>query len=217
MALNLIFLGPPGSGKGTIGALFANDAGIVHISTGDILREEIAANTKLGKQIKDIVSAGLLVDDELVAKIIDKRLKKDDCKRGFVLDGYPRTLNQARLLHKILADQNKQLTAVILLEVPEEELIKRLSGRRKCEKCGKQYNINTLNPPKVEGICDDCGGTLVQRNDDKPEIIKHRLKVYMKETLPLVEEYAAQGILKRVNALGSIEENLKKVKDILNE
>lgn len=215
MAMNLIFLGAPGSGKGTVGALLAKDLGIAHISTGDILREEIASGTKLGKQIQEIVSSGALVDDELVAKIIDKRIQEKDCEKGFALDGYPRTLTQARLLHKILADQEKELTAVILLELSDEELIKRLSGRRKCEKCGKQYNINTLEPPKVEGICDDCGGRLVQRADDTPETIKHRLEVYRNETQPLIEHYAYKGVLKRVNVESTIEENINMVKKVL--
>lgn len=215
MVYNLIFLGPPGSGKGTIGALLAKDLSIPHISTGEILRTEISSGTELGVQVKEIVASGALVDDELVAKIIDKRIKQEDCSQGFILDGYPRTLNQARLLQKIFADQSKELTATVLLNVPDDVLILRLSGRRKCDKCGKDYNINTLTPPKVEGVCDDCGGSLVQRKDDNPETIKNRLNLYREETEPLIQHYKEQGALKEIKAGNSIEDNLRMVKESL--
>ena len=145
-------------------------------------------------------------------KIIDKRIKEEDRGNGFILDGYPRTLNQARLLHEIFANQEKELNAVVLLEAPDNIIIERLSGRRKCEKCGRNYNINTLTPPAVEGVCHDCGGKLIQRNDDKPDTIKHRLEVYVADTQPLVEHYARYGVLKRVSVEESIEDNVVAVK-----
>ena len=185
--MNFIFLGPPGAGKGTLAAQVAEEYGIPQISTGDIFRENIKNQTELGKKVKAILDSGGLVSDDVVLEIVEDRLKKDDCKNGFILDGFPRTIPQAEAFEKLGID-----VKVVNFEVDNDLIIARLSNRRVCQNCKANYNV-TFMPPKVEGKCDKCGGELFTREDDKLESITHRLEVYRKETEPLIEFYKKLG------------------------
>jgi len=187
--LKLVLLGPPGSGKGTYAQRIGPKLGIPHISTGDMFRENIKNKTELGKKAKEYIDKGELVPDEITIEMLKQRLEQDDAKNGFILDGFPRTTTQAEALDKIT-----KIDAVINLVVPDEVVIARLSSRRQCKKCGKIYNVLFLKPKK-EGVCDVCGGELYQREDDKPEVIKERLKVYTKNTAPLIEYYKKKGVI----------------------
>ncbi|NJD76484.1 MAG: adenylate kinase [Candidatus Methanoperedens sp.] len=210
--MNIILLGPPGAGKGTQAKKIAEYCLIPHISTGDILRENINNNTNLGLKAKSYMSKGELVPDELLITIIKDRLSKKDCSGGFLLDGYPRTIPQADALQMILTESNKKLDVVLNIDVDDEELINRLSGRRMCS-CGASYHL-IFNPPAKDEICDRCGGKLYQRDDDKAEAIKNRLVVYKKQTQPLIEYYKKKGILQEIDGgkdIQAIFENIKKV------
>lgn len=187
--MNLIFLGAPGAGKGTHAEILSKDLSIPQISTGNIIREALKSGTEMGLKAKAYIEAGNLVPDEVVIGIIRERLTKDDCKNGYILDGFPRTIPQAEALDKMV-----RIDKVIDIEVSEQTILRRLSGRRVCGSCGASYNVNTKKP-KVEGICDTCGGTLVQRKDDQPETVKARLKVYHEQTEPLAGYYKKQGKL----------------------
>jgi adenylate kinase len=191
--MRIIILGPQGSGKGTYASRLSPILGIPHISTGDMCREEVKAGTARGKEIEKYVNAGNLVPDEIILQMVKERLKKPDCEKGFIFDGFPRTLNQAKELEKIAAPD-----VALYLDVPEWILIERLGSRVVCEKCGKIYNLRTLKPKK-EGICDECGGKLVRRKDDTPEAIRKRLEEYEKKTKPIVDFYKEKGILKKVS------------------
>jgi adenylate kinase len=206
--MNLIFFGAPGAGKGTIAKMLAEKLDLIHLSTGEMFRAEIASNSALGLKVKQIVESGALVSDEIVSQIVESALRKIKGK-GFILDGYPRNIQQAKMLEKILKKLKIKLDLAILFEVSEKELIKRLSGRFYCPNCNAQYNVNTLNPPKVEGKCDVCGADLKQREDDKPETVKKRLKIYNETIKEVLEFYEKKALLKRINAENSIEENLK--------
>ena len=181
--MNFIFLGPPGAGKGTLAAQVAEEFKIPQISTGDIFRENIKNQTELGKKVKAIMDAGGLVGDDVVLEIVEDRLKKDDCKNGFILDGFPRTIPQAEAFEKLGID-----VKVVNFEVNNDLIIARLSNRRVCKSCKANFNVKFM-PPKVEGVCDKCGGELFTREDDKLESITHRLEVYRKETEPLIDFY----------------------------
>lgn len=181
--MNFIFLGPPGAGKGTLAAQVAEEYKIPQISTGDIFRENIKNQTELGKKVKAIMDAGGLVGDDVVLEIVEDRLKKDDCKNGFILDGFPRTIPQAEAFEKLGID-----VKVVNFEVNNDLIIARLSNRRVCKNCKQNFNVKFM-PPKVEGVCDKCGGELFTREDDKLESITHRLEVYRKETEPLIDFY----------------------------
>lgn len=183
MSKNFIFLGPPGAGKGTLAAQVAEEYGIPQISTGDIFRENIKNQTELGKKVKAIMDAGGLVSDDVVLEIVEDRLKKDDCKNGFILDGFPRTIPQAEAFEKLGIE-----VKVVNFEVDNELIIARLSNRRVCKNCKANFNVK-FSPSKVEGICDKCGGELITREDDKLESITHRLEVYRSETEPLIAFY----------------------------
>jgi len=191
--MRIVMLGPPGAGKGTYASRLTVKLGIPHISTGDMVREEIKKQTELGKKIKEYSDRGALVPDEIIIRLLAERLRKPNCAKGFILDGFPRTINQAEALEKIA-----KIDLAINLNVPDEIIITRLSNRLICSKCGAIYNLLTLKPKK-EGICDKCGGNLYQREDDKPEVIKERLNVYRRQTAPLIEYYSKKGLLRNVS------------------
>jgi len=195
---NLVFLGPPGAGKGTIARMLSEETGLVHISTGDIFRSEIKGGTELGKKAKEYVNSGGLVPDELVGDMVGSRLAKDDCSEGFILDGFPRTVPQAEIFKSVLDRIGKQLDLVVYFKASDDILLKRLTARIICKKCGLNFN-KLFSPPKVEGVCDECGGELYQRDDDSLETAKDRLSVYYKETSPLIELYEKEGILYEVD------------------
>jgi adenylate kinase len=212
----VILLGAPGAGKGTHAKRLSSLLGIPHISTGDIFREEMEKNSELGQEVRRYVERGELVPDEVVNLVVKKRLSQDDCKKGFILDGYPRTLQQAEALEEILKELSLPLKKVINLVVSEEEIIRRLSGRRICRNCGAIFHIVNM-PPKKEGICDYCGGELYQRDDDKPEAIRHRLAVYHKQTEPLIRFYEEKGLLVNVNCEVPLEQSVEEIVRILKD
>lgn len=211
----LIFLGPPGAGKGTHAKEISQILSIPHISTGDIFREAVKNQTELGVKVKEYLDAGKLVPDELVWAVVKDRLEKEDCKNGFILDGFPRTIPQADMLDKYLIDK-KAIVKAIYLDAPDELVIRRLSSRRVCRNCGAIYNLLSM-PPKVEGICDICGGELYQRSDDYPDVIKHRLETYYKETQPLIEYYKSKGYMYTIDAEKDREEVLKEILKVIEE
>ena len=208
--VRIILLGPPGSGKGTQAKLLSKKYSIPHIAMGDILREEVAKKTPLGKKVNVYMSKGELVPDEIVIEVLKKRLQEADCVDGFILDGFPRTLNQAKALDNMLNELNLKIDAVIYIEVPDEEIMKRLSLRRTCKVCGRIYNLH-YNPPKQDGKCDVCGGELIIRDDDKPEVIKNRLKVYNDQTKPLVDYYKSHKLLICINGVDSIDKVFQQI------
>jgi adenylate kinase len=196
--LNLILFGPPGAGKGTQAERLQRDFQLPFISTGDMLRTNVREETELGQQAKRYMDAGELVPDELIVAMAAERLQEDDAQDGFILDGFPRTLAQAEALDNQLAEMGRRVTAALLITVPDEEVIRRLSGRRVCVKNGHNYHIE-FDPPKHEGVCDQDGSRLVQRDDDRPEVIQNRLRVYHEQTEPLVDHYDEQGLLRRID------------------
>ena len=197
--MKLIILGAPGSGKGTASTVIRDKYSLAHISTGDIFRANIKNGTELGMEAKKYMDQGLLVPDELTVRILLDRVAQDDCKNGYILDGFPRTIYQAEELDKFLAEQGQKLDAVINFQVGHDTLIQRLTGRRICKNCGAGYHIVGM-PPKVEGICDKCGGELEQRKDDTVETAENRIVVYNESTKPLIEYYEKSGALKNFNA-----------------
>jgi len=194
--LNLILFGPPGAGKGTQAERLRKDFELPYIATGDMLRANVKEQTELGKQAKAYMDAGDLVPDELILAMAADRLNEDDAQDGFILDGFPRTLEQAQALDTQLSDMGRRVTAALLIDVPDEEVIRRLSGRRMCVKSGHSYHVE-FDPPKHEGVCDQDGSRLIQRDDDKEETIRRRLQVYHSQTEPLIAHYDAQGLLRR--------------------
>jgi adenylate kinase len=196
--LNLILIGPPGAGKGTQADRLRADFQLPFISTGDMLRANVKEGTELGKQAKGYMDAGDLVPDDLIVAMAAERLQHEDAQDGFILDGFPRTLEQAKALGKQLSELNRRVTAALLIDVPDEELINRLSGRRVCVKAGHNYHVE-FDPPKREGVCDQDGSRLIQRDDDKPEVIRNRLQVYHDQTEPLIEYYDEQGVMRRID------------------
>lgn len=196
--MKIIMLGAPGAGKGTQAKMIADKYSVPHISTGDIFRANIKNGTELGMEAKKYMDAGQLVPDELTVKILLDRVAQDDCKNGYVLDGFPRTIPQAEVLDKALTELGDSVDFAIDVDVPDANIIKRMSGRRACLSCGATYHIEHV-PPKKEGVCDRCGNELVLRDDDKPETVQKRLTVYHEQTQPLIEYYTKKGILKTVD------------------
>ena len=196
--MHIILMGPPGAGKGTQAANLVKRYGILHISTGDMFREAVKEGTPLGKEAKSYMDAGKLVPDEVTIGIVRERLSKPDCQKGFILDGFPRTVEQADALDEILADNGIKLTGVVNINVPTADLIERAVGRRICKNCGHSFHVK-FKPSKVVGVCDDCGGTTYQRADDSEETMKSRLSVYESSTRPLIEYYKKAGVYKEID------------------
>lgn len=214
--MNLILLGGPGAGKGTQAKKLIDKYQIPQISTGDILRAAVKEGTEMGKKAKEYMDAGKLVPDEVVIGIIKDRLAQPDCKKGFILDGFPRTVPQAEALDKVLADLGSKIDHVISIDVDEEELVTRLTGRRTCKNpdCGQMYHIK-FNPPKKEGVCDKCGSELYQRDDDNEATVRSRLATYNQATKPLIDYYQAKGLLRPIKGVGSIDDIFNQICRIL--
>jgi len=203
--MNVILMGPPGAGKGTQAKRIARKLNIPHISTGDMLREAVAAGTDLGLKVKEIMDKGLLVPDDLMIDLVRERLAREDTKNGFILDGFPRTVEQAIALDKMLDELKKEIDVALLVDADEEEIVKRISSRRVCSECGKVYNLLSLRPA-VEGYCDNDGSKLIQRDDDKPETVRARYRVYSNKTAPVIRYYSGEkGILVKVDGSGEID------------
>lgn len=213
--MRIVLIGAPGGGKGTQAKMLIEKYGIPQVSTGDLLREAVAAGTPLGMRAKAAMDAGQLVSDDIVLGMIQERLSKPDAQKGFILDGFPRNIPQAEALDKMLDKLGKPLQASILIDVDFDVLMQRLTGRRTCQSCGQMYNVYT-NPPRVEGVCDKCGGAVVQRSDDNEATISNRLKVYEAQTAPLVDYYRQQGKLRTVQGIGEIQDIFNNITQILN-
>ncbi|MCH5257909.1 MAG: adenylate kinase [Lachnospiraceae bacterium] len=213
--MKIIMLGAPGAGKGTQAQMIADKFGVPHISTGDIFRENVKNGTELGIEAKKYMDQGALVPDELTVKILLDRVAKDDCKNGYVLDGFPRTIPQAEVLDNALNELGEKIDYAINVDVPDENIIRRMSGRRACLACGATYHIEHI-PPKTEGICDRCGKELVLRDDDKEETVKNRLDVYHKQTQPLIDFYTKKGVLKTVDGTQDMKDVFAAITAILS-
>lgn len=214
--MRLILMGPPGVGKGTQAKKLAVVYEIPQISTGDILREAIVNDTPVGREAKEYMDAGRLVPDDVILNLMKDTLGSEKCAQGFILDGFPRTVPQATGLDTLLATLEIDLNAVLVMEVPEEIIVDRLSNRRSCPECGAIYNLKT-SPPKKDEICDKCGAQLIQRSDDKPETIKNRLKVYREETAPVIDFYAGKNLVKTIDATGTVSEVWEKIQSALSQ
>ncbi len=212
--MKIIMLGAPGAGKGTQAKQIADKYSIPHISTGDIFRANLKAGTELGKKAKEYMDQGLLVPDELTCDLVMDRIGQEDCKNGFVLDGFPRTIPQAEALDNALSKINQTMDYAIDVDVPDENIVNRMSGRRACLNCGATYHIVSI-PTKVEGICDRCGSQVVLRDDDQPETVKKRLDVYHEQTQPLIDYYKKQNILKTVDGTQPMEKVFDAIVEIL--
>lgn len=213
--MNIVFLGPPGAGKGTQSVRMAQRFRWPHISTGDMLRAAVARETDLGREAKTYMDRGDLVPDEVVIGIVLDRIGEDDCNKGFILDGFPRTINQARRLEEALGVKNKGIELVLNIDVDRAVLIKRITGRRVCRSCGRVWHLD-FNPPAVEVICDNCSGELFQREDDSEESVKNRLNVYDEQTKPLISYYADKDILENIDGGRKIEEVFDAIVDTVN-
>ena len=214
--MKIIMLGAPGAGKGTQAKLIAEKYGVPHISTGDIFRANIKNGTELGMEAKKYMDQGLLVPDELTVRILLDRVAQKDCENGYVLDGFPRTIPQAQVLDEALDKLGEKIDFAVDVDVPDENIVRRLSGRRACLKCGATYHIAHV-PPKKEGICDDCGSELVLRDDDKPETVQNRLKVYHDQTQPLIDFYKKKGVLRTVDGTRDMQDVFQVICGILDE
>lgn len=213
MAMRIILIGPPGAGKGTQAVSIRAEYPVAYISTGDILRENVRNTTLLGMSAKSFMDAGKLVPDDLIIEMVEERLAASDSKEGFLLDGFPRTLPQAEALDRMLDKMSIRLDAVVELEISDDEVVRRLTSRRVCSSCGAIYNV-IAHPTRVEGVCDVCSGTVIQRDDDKESVIRNRLDVFHKQTAPIVEYYARKGLVKRVDATGEKDTVLKLLKTL---
>ncbi|MGI6040789.1 MAG: adenylate kinase [Candidatus Alectryocaccobium sp.] len=212
--MKIIMLGAPGAGKGTQAMLIAEEYGIPHISTGDIFRANIKNNTELGKKAKEYMDQGLLVPDELTCDLVVDRISQDDAKNGYVLDGFPRTIPQAEALTEALKKRNEAIDFALDVDVPDENIVSRMSGRRACLNCGATYHI-VFAAPKKEGVCDICGKELVLRDDDKPETVQKRLTVYHEQTQPLIEYYKNAGVLHKLDGTKDINDIFASIKELL--
>ncbi|MBQ8955714.1 MAG: adenylate kinase [Lachnospiraceae bacterium] len=212
--MKIVMLGAPGAGKGTQAEKIAVEYGLPHISTGDIFRKNIKEGTDLGKEAKGYMDAGKLVPDELTVRMLLDRVSGDDCRDGYILDGFPRTIPQAEALDGELKKLGEDIDFAIDVEVPDENIVKRMSGRRACPKCGATYHLEFI-PPKKEGICDECGAELTIRDDDKPETVKKRLDVYHDQTQPLIEFYEKKGVLHTVDGTADVSDVFEAIKNIL--
>ena len=212
--MKIIMLGAPGAGKGTQAKMIAEKYGIPHISTGDIFRANIKNGTELGKKAKTFMDAGQLVPDELTLDLIMDRFKNDDCKNGYVLDGFPRTIPQAEALDEALKAEGEKIDYAIDVDVPDENIVRRMGGRRACVNCGATYHI-VYKPTEIEGKCDKCGNDLIVRDDDKPETVQSRLEVYHKQTQPLIDYYKGQNVLKSVDGTADMNDVFNAIVEIL--
>jgi adenylate kinase len=213
LSVRIAFLGPPGAGKGTQARDLANEWGVLHLATGDMLREAVAAGSPLGREAKGYMDKGALVPDDVIIRMMAERLGKADAGRRFILDGFPRTIAQAEALAKLLKDLGQSLDTVVYFDVSEPELLRRLTGRRVCRKCGHTYHV-TSNPPRRDGVCDACGGELYQREDDREDTVKNRLEVYRRQTAPLLDYYRQRNLLATVSGegpLATIRDAIRKV------
>lgn len=201
--MNVVLLGPPGAGKGTQAQFICQDYAVKQIATGDMFRAARKKQTELGKKVEAYMLAGKLVPDDVVIEVVDERLWQSDCDNGFLLDGFPRTVAQADALEKLLAKRQKHLDAVLSFQVPDDVIVKRLSGRRVCSSCGANYHVN-FAPSRKDGVCDKCGGEIIQRKDDTEQTIKERLKVYKDQTQPLIDYYQKRGLLKLIDGQGEV-------------
>ncbi len=214
--MKLILLGPPGAGKGTQAVNLSRELQIPHISTGDIFRANIREGTALGLRAKSYIDAGSLVPDELTVTIVTDRIQRDDCKNGFLLDGFPRTIPQAESLAAALKSMNARIDAVINLEVPDDVIVRRMAGRRVCKNCNRSYHVKTI-PPKQEGICDSCGAELIIRDDDRAETVLERLKTYNEKTAPLIGFYVKRGLLLNFDGTKEIPETTREILETIGK
>ena len=214
--MKIIMLGAPGAGKGTQAQMIADQYHIPHVSTGDIFRANIKNGTELGMEAKKYMDQGLLVPDELTVKILLDRVAEEDCKEGYLLDGFPRTIPQAEVLDKALTELGDAIDYAINVDVPDENIVKRMSGRRACLSCGSTYHMEHI-PPKKEGVCDKCGNELVLRDDDKPETVLNRLEVYHKQAQPLIQFYEEKGVLRTVDGTKPMKEVFDSIVEILEK
>ncbi len=212
--MNIILLGPPGAGKGTQAKRMIERYGIPQISTGDMLRAALKAGTPLGLEAKKYMDQGALVPDAVVVGLVKERIQQEDCKKGYMLDGFPRNVSQAETLDGMLKELGQKIDHVVCIDVPDQELIQRLTGRRTCRECGAGFHV-MFDPPKKENVCDKCGGQLYQRDDDNEATVTSRLKVYADQTKPLIDYYEKQGKLRKINGLGSIDEIFERIKAVL--
>jgi adenylate kinase len=212
----VVLLGPPGAGKGTQAKLLQDEFGACQISTGDILRKAVAEQTTLGKEAAEYINRGALVPDDVIVNLVAERLKEPDCEKGFILDGFPRTIPQAQGLDRILKTMELSLNGVLSVQVPESIVIERLAGRRTCRSCGALSHM-VFNPPKKAGVCDRCGGELYQRDDDREETIANRLKVYEKQTAPLANYYRERGLLREIDGVGEVNDIRARVTKALGD
>ncbi|MGQ9484752.1 MAG: adenylate kinase [Desulfosoma sp.] len=212
--MNIILLGPPGAGKGTQAKRMIERYGIPQISTGDMLRAALKAGTPLGLEAKKYMDQGALVPDVVVVGLVKERIQQQDCKKGYMLDGFPRNVSQAETLDGMLKELGQKIDHVVCIDVPDQELVQRLTGRRTCRECGAGFHV-IFDPPKKEGVCDKCGGQLYQRDDDNEATVTSRLKVYADQTRPLIDYYEKQGKLRKINGLGSIDEIFERIKMVL--
>jgi adenylate kinase len=214
--LRLVLVGPPGAGKGTQAARISDEYAIPHIATGEMLREHVRQETELGEQAKRYMDKGELVPDELIVDMVRERLAGSDGEDGFILDGFPRTVPQAEALRDVLAELDQPLDVVVRMTIGEDEVLRRITGRRVCEDCGQIYHVET-DPPEQEGVCDECGGDLSQRDDDTEEIVRERLAAYREQTEEVVSFYEDRGLLRDVDAEGKVDEVTERMFDVLDE